>query len=275
MAIVNTMLKTDCPKKCKIFEFFNILVIKTERIKPRSRGTDKPTTVRSMASWSEFSDFLAIKLDCYPNYVFVIEMEMMTLHSMIATEKEIKDLEFKGNMMFFVWGTPHFAIWQDYTVAIANPFFGLKTFRCSRIAWSNDSRQMVIKSKGDLCLYYPGDEYRSYLVPSDSRTKEIRFSIDQQNKEARKSLLSAQNPNFDESRDLSTSFNKKISVTDMDESRDLGEITQSNIGDLDSNRMIQDYDFRQKTLEKQRIDLDDSHDNTANHFSGDTFSGRI
>lgn len=170
-------LSQTVPKNVRFFDIFlsllkkkslltSFLVVTVNKFKPKSRPTDKIRKSRCFIDWSANSDYLAIKTDQYPNIVFVMEMGLMTLHSMISTDREIKDLKFKGDMLFFVWGTPNFAIWQDEMLAIANPFFGTKSFKCSKICWTEDGRQMAIKSKSELCLYYPNDDYRQLLLPS-------------------------------------------------------------------------------------------------------------
>lgn len=141
------------------------IVVQVIRTKPKAKQVDKTKFLRCFLEWSDSEEFLAIKLDTYPEVLFILEMNMLTLHSMIITTKEIRDVRFKGNMIFFVWGSPHFGIWSKKTLAIANPFFGTKSFRCSKIVWSKDARQMVIKSKTELCLYYPNDDFRPYLLP--------------------------------------------------------------------------------------------------------------
>lgn len=110
----------------------------------------------------------------------------------------VKDLNFKGNLLHFSWGGPNFGIWEDSNVGVANPFFGSKMFKCSKLEWSNDAKKMVLRSKNELCLYYPNDSLANRLNPRDpSIQQRTNFSLKQSTIASAQIITENQKYNFD------------------------------------------------------------------------------
>jgi hypothetical protein len=87
------------------------------------------------------------------------------MHTLISTSRSVRDISFKGNLLHFVWGGPNFGIWETDNVGVANPFFGSKVFKSVKIQWTENARQMVLRSTQELCIYYPNEALLNALLP--------------------------------------------------------------------------------------------------------------
>lgn len=157
-----------------------------DKIKPKTINLEKSSAKKSFLAWSQFSEYLAFKLcksysiitlATYPTTVFVFEISSLSIDTLISTKTLVKDLNFKGNLLHFAWGGPNFGIWEPTNLGVVNPFFGSKLFKCSKLEWSQDAKQMALRSKNELCLYYPNESLHNHLKPIPGMHLRGNFSL--------------------------------------------------------------------------------------------------